>query len=91
MTENVLLQTYEELSTGREAPVRNHDAVHTAIRRLAEGEELSSLDPQLISALQALVKRLDGVWGKKGSFLEVGMSPFLQNLFVKANSEWASA
>ena len=91
MTENVLLHTYENLSGNREVPALDLETVHTAIRRLAEGEELSSLDPQVLDALRALVKRLEAVWGKKGSFLEVGMSPFLQNLFVKANSEWASA
>jgi hypothetical protein len=91
MTENVLLHATEQPLTEPADPTRELDAVQLALQRLADGEDLDALDPQIRDALRALVRRLETVWEKKGSFLEVGMSPFLQKLFLRTHSEWASA
>lgn len=91
MTEDVLVDTYETVRNKGIEPVNDMTAIHAVLERLASGERIQSLDPEALDMLRKLVARLQGVWGKEGDFLNVGMSPLLQNLFVRFNTGGASA
>lgn len=85
MTEQLVLA--ESQGTSR-AETDDFQRLSSALLRLAEGEDLGRLDPGSMETLRAIAIRLRKVWGKKGSFLRVGMSPFLQNLFFQTGSDW---
>ena len=92
MAEQVLMESRREVRPEGVSPeTLDFTGLHRVISRLAEGEDVEGLDPRTREALKALVGRLCRVWDRKGSFLKVGMSPFLQNLLIKAGSGSISA
>ncbi|MHC5036650.1 MAG: hypothetical protein ACYTHM_04995 [Planctomycetota bacterium] len=92
MTDQALAEVCNSSSTEGGDRVFEFEEIRQAIARLGSGEDELSIDPKMLQTLQLMVTQLQKVWDKKGSFLEVGLSPFVQNLLLKLiQPEWASA
>ena len=90
MTEQVLVDAHRDATATASDSSAAFEELRRALARVKPEDDGPAVDPEVAKALLSILRRLRGVWDRKGSFLEVGLSPFVKDLLDRVDMEGAT-
>ncbi|MHC4599438.1 MAG: hypothetical protein ACYS47_10570 [Planctomycetota bacterium] len=90
MTEQVLVDAHGDATTTATDSSAAFEELRRALALVKPADDGPTVDPEVAKALRGILRRLRGVWDRKGSFLEVGLSPFVLDLLDRVDPEGAT-
>ena len=91
MTEQVLVEAHVDTMVGTADPGAAFEELRRALARIQSDDFALADDPAVVRALRSVILKFKNVRGRKGSFLGVGLSPFIQDLLNRIDPEQATA